>query len=835
MKRPLNLFLTALSVLFLTGCVNTTLDSDAPKKFDDLIVSSDFSWATSRDVQFLITADNSTVINITSEDGKVQYHKGFYSQLPDAYDVTINLPTYVKNVLVNGRLKAVTESSVAVTLSNASLVSARMRKAKAYPTEGLLAAWRFDENSGSSVSDALGVHNGTFTGAKWTNGISGSALEFDGVDGNMVVPNNSNFNPTGDKISVSFWFKLSEVGASGSFIYQNVKYMVRMDAQGRVSFSVYTPGWKSLVMAYTDRILNTDWHHVAATYDGATMKIYVDGVLKASDANTGSLKSSPSDVMIGKQGSINPYKGIIDEMLVYGTVLTEEQINQIHTSTPNTATGVESLVSYWDLNENSGTVVTDKQGVSNGTISNANWGTGINGRCLEFNGTNSNVNMPSVTKLNPTETITIMAWVKTKDNRSAKIFQKGDWDGYGIGIDKWLGWQGTIRMADNTSVNLVWGGGLPLLNTWYHVAVTYDGATMKIFINGQLKNSKAVTGKLVVNSRNLSIGSENAAQKFFNGSIDEVKLFSAALDQTQIQSHFNNQVVALDQDGDGVPNESDAYPNDPARAFNNYYPAQGYGSLAFEDLWPGKGDYDFNDLVADYRFKIVTNSNNKVTEVISTTVVRAIGAGYENGFGFQLPGANLNSSDIQVEGSRYFENFIKLNANGTEAGQDKITVIVFDNANRVLVPVTGFGVNVVPGTPYVKPDTTVVNIGFTPGKYSISDLDLNNFNPFLIINKERGKEVHLPNYSPTSLANSAYLGTSQDDSKPLEGRYYKTAENLPWAINMASTYDYTIESVMITTAYLKYKNWAESTGVQFPDWYLKNSGYRDESKIYMIP
>jgi len=52
-----------------------------------------------------------------------------------------------------------------------------------------------------------------------------------------------------------------------------------------------------------------------------------------------------------------------------------------------------------------------------------------------------------------------------------------------------------------------------------------------------------------------------------------------------------------DSDGDGIQDADDDFPNDPARAFINFFPAAGYGSLAFEDLWPGKGDYDFNDLV----------------------------------------------------------------------------------------------------------------------------------------------------------------------------------------------------------------------------------------------
>jgi len=846
MKLRVTTILAALSLIFTFGCINQSFETDpkTPVNFEDLNVSSDFTWATGRDVQFSITAENALVVTITSLDGLIQYHKGFYSQLKEfkdsnlvttPYIVNIYIPTYVKKVLVNGLQVDLNETTVEISLLSAALHSSKLRSARAVSIPGLIAGWHLDENSGDVANDYVGVNNGTFTGANWVVGISGKALEFNGVDGELVIPNNAGLNLVGDKVSFSFWFKLSDVGSSGAFIHNNVKYVLQMDAQGRVSFALYTPSWKSIVMTYSDRILNTDWHHVAATYDGTTMKLFIDGVLKASDFNSGALHASSADVYIGKMGPIKPFKGIIDEVQVYNVALTESQVNQLFTTTPNRGDGSESLIASWELNENSGTVATDKKDINNGIISNATWGTGIKGSCLEFNGTSSNVNMVNSPNLNPVSAITMMAWVKAKDNRTAKILQKGDWDGHGIGIGKWDGWNVSIRTADNVSHLIHWGGGIPVMNEWYHLALTYDGATMKMYVNGQLKNSAAVTGNLNVNGRNASIGSDNGVQKFFWGSIDEVKMFSAALSQTEIQAHFDDQNIASDSDGDGVSDSEDTYPNDPARAFKNYFPADGFGSLAFEDLWPGKGDYDFNDLVVDYRFTIVTNSANKVTEVLSTFVTRALGAEFANGFGFQFPGANILSSNVQVEGCKLLDNYITLNDNGTEANQNKVTVIVFDNAKKIMQSVSGFGVNVVPGTPYVKPDTMVVNIGFTPGVYSISDLNLNNFNPFLIVNKERGKEIHLPNYAPTNLADPAYFNTSEDASNPSTGVYYKTAENLPWAINLASSYDYTIEGAMVTNAYTKFRNWAETSGLQFPDWYVKKDGYRNTGSIYVKP
>lgn len=265
------------------------------------------------------------------------------------------------------------------------------------------------------------------------------------------------------------------------------------------------------------------------------------------------------------------------------------------------------------------------------------------------------------------------------------------------------------------------------------------------------------------------------------------------------------------------------------------YPATGFGTLAFEDLWPGKGDYDFNDLVLDYQFKVVINAYNKVEKVTGTFIIKAFGASYENGFGFQLNGA-INSSDLTATGYELSENFISLEGNGTETGQSKPTIIVYDNAFKQMEhPGIGIGVNTTPGAPYVTPDTVVINIVLKPNTYSISDLDISNFNPFLIVNKVRSHEVHLPYYPPTDLVNPALFGQYEDNSNPASNRYYVTDTNLPWAINIYEKFDYPQEKQEIIWAHLKFAEWATSGGVQFPDWYKNLTGYRNQSLIYQVP
>jgi len=301
---------------------------------------------------------------------------------------------------------------------------------------------------------------------------------------------------------------------------------------------------------------------------------------------------------------------------------------------------------------------------------------------------------------------------------------------------------------------------------------------------------------------------------------------------------FWDNVIATgpvtDSDNDGVNDEEDEYPNDATRAYNIYYPNDtDYGSLAFEDNWPGKGDYDFNDLVVGYQFKQVVNGNNALVELESKFILRAIGASYTNGFGFEM---GLASSDIaNVSGHSIVGNYITLGGNNAEANQSKGTIIVTDNAFTQLVhPGGGTGVNTTPGQTYVQPVAMTILTTLT-SPVALSQAGSPPYNPFIIVNQERGREVHLPNYTPTSLADNALFGTSLDDSNPAIGKYYKTQYNLPWAIDIPTVFDYPVEKALIVNAHLHFAEWAESSGSQFNDWYLDNSGYRNDGNIFQVP
>lgn len=281
----------------------------------------------------------------------------------------------------------------------------------------------------------------------------------------------------------------------------------------------------------------------------------------------------------------------------------------------------------------------------------------------------------------------------------------------------------------------------------------------------------------------------------------------------------------VDSDGDGIYDHFDDYPDNPDLAFNNYYASSGlYGTLAFEDLWPSKGDYDFNDLVIDYNFNRISNAQNEVVTLRGKFVVRAIGASFKNGFGFSIEG--LDPSAISsVTGQELTEGYIINNANGTESGQTDATIIIFDNAWE-----HGHG-NTRVGQDFVIPDTITVDITLA-NPIPADNFGVAPFNPFIIVNMQREKEVHLPDYKPTDLVNTDYFGTSFDDTQPAVGKYYKTVGNLPWAVNFPSKFEYPIETKSIDLGHLKFIPWVLSDGEEFKDWYKDISGYRNNSNIY---
>lgn len=281
-----------------------------------------------------------------------------------------------------------------------------------------------------------------------------------------------------------------------------------------------------------------------------------------------------------------------------------------------------------------------------------------------------------------------------------------------------------------------------------------------------------------------------------------------------------------DSDGDGVADESDDFPNDPNRAVLNSYS----GTIAFEDLWPAQGDYDFNDLVLDYDIDHILNANNEVINIDANWTIKAVGASFKNGFGFELDGV-LPSEITSITGYDLQENYISLNANGTESGQAAATAIVFDNVYNLISTNGGAFINTEAGQTPVAPVTLNMAITFV-NPAAQSSVGIPPYDPFLIVNGVRGREIHLAGQDPTDKADATLFNTLSDATDGNSNYYYKTNNGLPWAIDVSTPFSYPIETAPIDDAYLNFSQWAVSGGSAKTDWAQDVQGYRNSAKIF---
>lgn len=331
------------------------------------------------------------------------------------------------------------------------------------------------------------------------------------------------------------------------------------------------------------------------------------------------------------------------------------------------------------------------------------------------------------------------------------------------------------------------------------------------------------------------MGFEDLTRTNSDNDFNDLVVYATANPTTAV----NNTNVAVidkggDADGDGVQDEQDAFPNDAARVYINYYPSKDtYANIAFEDNWPKKGDLDLNDMVVQYRYSFVSNAKNQVVSMTGDYAVAAAGASFKNGFGVQLP---VTASAVQsVSGYKLSSgSYISMAGNGVEAGQSKAVIIPFDNHDLMVHNFDyAFFINTLNSKDKVTSQTASVTVNFA-SPLDASALKVAAFNPFLISNLRRGYEVHLPGFAPTDKADSKLFGTDDDKTSVATGKYYLSADNQPWAINFTDAFIYPVETANINQAYLHFADWARTGGTSYADWYSNTaSGYRTTSNLYL--
>jgi len=201
------------------------------------------------------------------------------------------------------------------------------------------------------------------------------------------------------------------------------------------------------------------------------------------------------------------------------------------------------LVAYWPLDEGSGNTAYDTSGNdNNGTINGATWGDGKYGKALQFNGQNNYVEVPSSDSLEIDENVTIAAWINWIDAGDTWICilangqQNGPWENYGLFINRDGRYLYFTLSLDGGHVVQQTPNDITVPNEWVHVCATWDGSAARIYVNGEMKLEIAKAGTLVPPGLPLRIGHRNGSPHYFNGTIDEVRIYNHALSEAEIQA-----------------------------------------------------------------------------------------------------------------------------------------------------------------------------------------------------------------------------------------------------------------------------------------------------------
>lgn len=226
---------------------------------------------------------------------------------------------------------------------------------------------RFTSTSGTTPtgSYALSLDGSIESGAAGSMNLSGSALSFEG----WIKP--SSFKSASPYISSIMGTEVSD--SNSAFLRLGDAGL----ANNKLQFVVSINNAQQKLASATALNANT-WYHVAATYDGSNMKIYINGVLDATKAQTGSVNSTGAFNVGYLYNTSRNFNGKVDEVRVWRRALSQTEISQ---NMCNVSVPATSLAAYWKFNEGSGSSVQDTSG--NGVtltltgVDASNWGTDV--------------------------------------------------------------------------------------------------------------------------------------------------------------------------------------------------------------------------------------------------------------------------------------------------------------------------------------------------------------------------------------------------------------------------------------------------------------------------
>ena len=219
---------------------------------------------------------------------------------------------------------------LAILLSSFTMMASTFTKAD------LVLYFPFDEGTGEVVKDSSSNGNdGKFFGKpKWVAGKYKQGLELDGESA-VKVPDSKTLNPP-TEITVCVWIKPERLGkpeqrlvSKDDFTNNHRDYFCELQADGTVSFGVWTSAGRQIPVG--GAVKEKEWHHVAGTYDGETVRLYIDGNEVASGPVSEKLVDTEANLVIGMFEGDAPYafSGVVDEVAVFSEALTPQKIKDV--------------------------------------------------------------------------------------------------------------------------------------------------------------------------------------------------------------------------------------------------------------------------------------------------------------------------------------------------------------------------------------------------------------------------------------------------------------------------------------------------------------------------
>jgi len=206
-------------------------------------------------------------------------------------------------------------------------------------TGSLLAHWPLDDTQGAIATDLSGAGNdGTLVGgAQWTTGRRSGAIDLDGADDFIAIPDSPNLQ-FDQAITIAAWIQSDRVASAGTVLSQGDDVQLRVFPD-KLRFRISVDTGTELQSAFN--FVNATWYHLVGTYDGRVMRLFVDGIeIGAVQAVGIPLNASGADWAIGRRSGTNAanlFDGRIDDVRIYGRALSADEIHLLAKDEPQRA------------------------------------------------------------------------------------------------------------------------------------------------------------------------------------------------------------------------------------------------------------------------------------------------------------------------------------------------------------------------------------------------------------------------------------------------------------------------------------------------------------------